>query len=85
MTLQQVRILTQFNKRITSFTHPSINDYLRRMKLYVKYMVSLRCKMMVKEKLKEMGLHYVTVELGDVEIAEDITPEQRHQVKITPS
>ena len=39
-------------------------------------MVSLRCKMMVKEELKKLGLHYVIVELGVVEILEDITPEQ---------
>jgi len=44
--------------------------------LYVKYMVSLRCKMMVKEELKKLGLHYVIVELGRVEILEDISPEK---------
>jgi AraC-like DNA-binding protein len=47
------------------------------MKLYIKYMVSLRCKMMVKEELKKLGLHYVIVRLGMVEILEDITDEQR--------
>ena len=41
------------------------------MKLYIKYMVSLRCKMMVKEELKKMGLNYVVVDLGPVEIMED--------------
>lgn len=44
--------------------------------LYIKYMVSLRCKMMVKEELKKIGLHHVIVDLGVVEILEDITPEQ---------
>ena len=47
------------------------------MKLYIKYMVSLRCKMMVKEELKKLGIHYVIVDLGMVEILEDITSEQR--------
>lgn len=51
------------------------------MKLYIKYMVSLRCKMMVKEELKKLGLHYVIVDLGLVEILEDITPVQREQLK----
>lgn len=51
------------------------------MKLYIKYMVSLRCKMMVKEELKKLGLRYVVVELGMVEILEDITQEQREQLK----
>lgn len=44
--------------------------------LYIKYMVSLRCKMMVKEELKKIGLHHVIVDLGVVEILEDITPVQ---------
>jgi AraC-like DNA-binding protein len=44
-------------------------------------MVSLRCKMMVKEELKKLGLQYVIVDLGMVEILEDITYEQREQLK----
>ena len=52
------------------------------MKLYIKYMVSLRCKMLVKEELKKIGLHYVNVELGTIEILEDVTDEQREQLKI---
>lgn len=51
------------------------------MKLYIKYMVSLRCKMMVKEELKKLGLRYVVVDLGTVEMLEDITPEQREKLK----
>jgi len=51
------------------------------MKLYIKYMVSLRCKMMVKEELLKLGLHYVVVDLGMIEILEDITLEQRLQLK----
>lgn len=49
--------------------------------LYVKYMVSRRCKMMVKEELKKLGLHYVIVDLGTVEIMEDITEEQRDKLR----
>ena len=44
-------------------------------------MVSLRCKMMVKEELKKLRLQYVVVELGMVEILEDISEEQREQLK----
>ena len=47
------------------------------MKLYIKYMVSLRCKLVVKEELKRLGLHEVAVDLGVVEISEDITDQQR--------
>lgn len=44
-------------------------------------MVSQRCKMMVKEELKKLGLHYVVVELGLVEILEDITEQQNVKLK----
>ena len=51
------------------------------MKLFIKYMVSIRCKMLVKDELKKLGLHYTTVELGVVEVMENITPEQREHLK----
>ncbi|MDW3196772.1 MAG: helix-turn-helix domain-containing protein [Cytophagales bacterium] len=52
------------------------------MKLYIKYMVSLRCKLLVKEELRKLGLKYVSVELGVVEIMEDISSEQKDQLKV---
>lgn len=52
------------------------------MKLYIKYMVSLRCKIMVQEELKKLGLKYVLVDLGVVEILEDISDLQREQLKV---
>lgn len=51
------------------------------MKLYIKYMVSLRCKMLVKEELTKLGLHYVVVDLGMVELLGKSTLEQRQQLK----
>jgi AraC-like DNA-binding protein len=36
---------------------------------------------MVKEELKKLGLKYVAVDLGMVEILEDITKKQREQLK----
>ncbi|MDZ4845436.1 MAG: AraC family transcriptional regulator [Chitinophagales bacterium] len=51
------------------------------MKLFIKYMVSQRCKMMVKEELKNMGLHFVVVDLGEVEIMEDLSASQREELK----
>ena len=51
------------------------------MKLYIKYMVSLRCKMIVKKELRKLGLHYIIVGLGEVEIMEDITDEQKELFK----
>jgi AraC-like DNA-binding protein len=47
------------------------------MKLYIKYMVSLRCKMVVKEALEKLGIHYTALDLGVVETTEAPTPEQR--------
>jgi AraC-like DNA-binding protein len=36
-------------------------------------MVSTRCKMAVKEELTKLGLHFVLVDLGEVEIMEEIS------------
>ena len=51
------------------------------MVLYIKYMVSMRCKMAVKEELRKLGLHFIIVALGEVEIMETITPAKRQQLK----
>jgi AraC-like DNA-binding protein len=51
------------------------------MKLHIKYMVSSRCKMVVKEELDKLGLHYVVLELGLVDVMEDLTEEERDQLK----
>lgn len=44
-------------------------------------MVSTRCKMVVKAELKKLRLHFILVELGEVEIMEDITEIQKKQLK----
>lgn len=46
------------------------------MKLYIKYMVSLRCKMLVKEELKKLGIQCLAVDLGMVEIQDGISDKQ---------
>jgi AraC-like DNA-binding protein len=51
------------------------------LKLFIKYMVSIRCKMVVKSELDKLGLHYLKVELGEVNVRENITDEQRNQLK----
>ena len=45
-------------------------------------MVSNSCKMMVKEELKKLGLHFIVVDLGEVDILEDLTEKQLNQLKI---
>jgi AraC-like DNA-binding protein len=44
-------------------------------------MVSLRCKMLVKDELKKLGFHSFTVELGEAVIDEDISPEQYNRIR----
>jgi AraC-like DNA-binding protein len=44
-------------------------------------MVSNRCKLAVKDELKKLGLHFVVVDLGEVDIMENITFEQREMLK----
>jgi len=39
-------------------------------------MVCIRCKMVVKYELEKLGLHYTTVELGEVEITDKISKDQ---------
>jgi AraC-like DNA-binding protein len=43
-------------------------------------MVSIRCKMMVKAELEKLGLHYNVVELGEADIQEVLSEEQRDQL-----
>jgi len=42
-------------------------------------MVCIRCKMVVKDELTRLGLKYIAVDLGEVEIMEDISPLQLEQ------
>ncbi|MCL4481249.1 MAG: hypothetical protein M1445_01270 [Bacteroidetes bacterium] len=51
------------------------------MKLFIKYMVSDCCKKVVKSELGRLGLHHLKVELGEVEVMEDLTPEKLQQQK----
>jgi AraC-like DNA-binding protein len=44
-------------------------------------MVSLRCKMMVKEELQRLGIKYMTVDLGVVEMFEDIDVHQFNELR----
>jgi len=45
-------------------------------------MVCIRCKMVVKDELTKLGLHYTVVELGEADIMENITEEQHDQFKL---
>lgn len=45
-------------------------------------MVSLRCKMVVREELAKLGLHFIVLDLGMVDVLEEVTPEIREQLRI---
>lgn len=49
--------------------------------LYVKYMVSLRCKIVVEQELEKIGLHCVKVDLGTIQIKEDIGEKQKQELQ----
>lgn len=37
--------------------------------------------MLVKEELKKLGLHFIFVDMGVVDVMENITPDQREQIR----
>lgn len=45
------------------------------MKLYIKYMVSLRCKMVVKAEIEKLGFKCLSVDLGQAEVKGEIPEE----------
>lgn len=46
------------------------------MKIYIKYMVSHRCRMTVEAELIKLGIRYKSIELGLVETVDEIEAEQ---------
>ena len=44
-------------------------------------MLSNRSKTEAKEELKKLGLHFIFLDLGEVEIMEELSPEQREELK----
>ena len=48
-------------------------------------MVSLRCKIMVKEELEKLGIKYIAINLGLIDTLENITKEQRRQLSLNLS
>jgi AraC-like DNA-binding protein len=46
-------------------------------------MVCIRCKMVVKDALTKLNIHYRNVDLGEADTFEDLDPEQVEQFKTT--
>ena len=51
------------------------------MKTHIKYMVSLRGKMAVKEELDKLKLKHTSIELGEVNLKKDITGDDREYLR----
>ena len=49
--------------------------------IYIKFMVSNRCKMLVKAELKKLGFHFIVVDMGIFDIMENIDNVQREQLR----
>ena len=60
-------------------TTPSSRN--NRKKLYIKYMVSLRCKIIVKDELDKMDIPFSVIELGMVELCDPISANQHQMLK----
>lgn len=52
------------------------------MKIFIKNMVCNRCKMVVKSELEKLGLHPLAVELGEVEVKEELLAPQLQNIHI---
>lgn len=52
------------------------------MRIYIKNMVCIRCKMVVKDELTKLGIPYTTIELGEAEIPGAVSELQREQVRV---
>ena len=63
------------------FPFSPANLHTKSLKLYIKNMVCIRCKIIVKDELAKLGLHYTTVELGEADILENISVVQHDQFR----
>ncbi len=52
------------------------------MKLFIQNMVSLRCKMMVKSELDKLGIHYQSIELGEVLVDNDLSEVMKKRLQL---
>ena len=53
----------------------------KRTKIYIKYMVSIRCKLIVKDALERLGIHCHSVNLGEAVIEGDLSELQHDKLK----
>jgi AraC-like DNA-binding protein len=51
------------------------------MKIHIKFMVSLRCKMAVKEELDKLKLKHTAIDLGEVALKKNISGDDRELLR----
>ncbi len=54
---------------------------VKTIKIYVQYMVSLRCKLKVADELKSLRIDYKTIDLGVIELTKHLSASQREKLK----
>ncbi|MFD0795408.1 helix-turn-helix domain-containing protein [Mucilaginibacter litoreus] len=50
------------------------------MKLHIKNMVCIRCKIIVEQILKDLAINYIAVELGSADVIQDLSPARKHEL-----
>jgi AraC-like DNA-binding protein len=70
--------LIKINPFGAEFPNRIINGVL---KIYIKFMVSLRCKLIVQQQLDRIGIPYLSIELGMVETEGSITSYQIDELR----
>ena len=53
----------------------SITTSKYKLKFYIRNMVCIRCKIVVKDEIERLGLHPIRVELGQAEIVENLSAD----------
>jgi len=79
--LKTAEYKTSFEVSQPPLTYLSYEIPKQSTKLHIKHMVSLQCRLIVKEEMEKLGLPYIAIGLGTVEILDDITEKQREQLK----
>lgn len=60
----------------------SITTSKYKLKFYIRNMVCIRCKIVVKDEIERLGLHPIRVELGQAEIVENLSVEVLKKFKL---
>jgi AraC-like DNA-binding protein len=55
------------------------------MKIYVKYMVSLRCKLLVRSELERLEIGYSTIDLGEIQLTKPVSSAALEHLKVALS